>query len=108
MLQHSSISLSSIVWRLDADEQYLDMNDAILANNAVIELELYGEQVGTTSYENADLRLREFIESLSRIEGARVTPLSLPIESGPNTAVSALVSDQLLNSEFALSVRIET
>ena len=106
--QHSSISISSVVWRLGADEQFFDINDAILANDTVIELEFYGEQVGTSSYENADLRLREFIDSLASIEGASVTPLSLPIESGPNTAVSAIVSDQVLSSEFALRVRIDS
>lgn len=108
MQQHSSISLTSIVWKLSADEQYLDINDAILADNAVVELELYGQQSGTSSYENADQRLREFIDSLSGIEGATVRTISLPIESAPNTSVSAIVGDQVLSSEFALSVRIDT
>lgn len=107
MQEHSTISLTSIVWKLSADEQYFDINDAILANNAVVELELYGQQGGTSSYENADLRLREFIDSLSRIEGASVRTISLPIESAPNTSVSAIVGDQVLSSEFALSVRID-
>lgn len=104
---HPTISLSSLVWHLSADEQYFEMNDAILANNAVVELELYGEQVGTSSYEDSDRRLREFIDDLSGIEGASVIPISLPIESGPDTAISAIVGDQVLNSTFALSVRIE-
>lgn len=108
MDQHPTISLTSIVWKLSADEQYLDINDGILANNAVIELELYGQQFGTSSYENADLRLRDFIESLSRIEGASVRTTSLPIESAPNTSVSAIVGDQVINSEFALIVRIDS
>lgn len=108
LLQHSSISLSSLVWKLDADTQYVEISDAILADNAVIEVELYGEQLGATSFENSDIRLREFIDTLSRIEGAIVTPISLPIESGPNSAVSAIVSDQVVNSEFGLSLRIES
>ena len=108
MEQHSTINLTSIVWKISADEQYLDLNDGILANSAVIELELYGQQFGTSSYENADLRLKEFIDSLSLIEGASVRTTSLPIESAPDTSVSAIVSDQILDSEFALIVRIDS
>ncbi|MFT7471266.1 MAG: hypothetical protein ACI8XU_001161 [Kiritimatiellia bacterium] len=106
--QYPEISLSSLAWRLSMDDQYFEMNDAILANNAVVELELYGEQLGSSSYENADLRLREFIDSLSRIQGASVIPISLPIESGPDTAVTAIVGDEVLNAAFALTVRIES
>lgn len=107
LLQHPTITLSSVVWNLTADDEYFEINNAILADAAVVELELYGEQNGTASYENSDSRLRAFMDALSTIEGASVTPISLPIESGPDAAVSAIVGDQVLNSEFALSVRIE-
>ncbi|MEX0964842.1 MAG: hypothetical protein WDZ52_12455 [Pseudohongiellaceae bacterium] len=106
--QHSTINLSSLVWKLNGGEENLELKDAILADSVTVELELYGEQIGANSYQNADLRLKEFIDALAEIEGAIVTPISLPIESGPDTAVSAIVGDQVLNSEFALSVRIES
>jgi len=106
--QHPTISLTSLVWNLKGDEQYFELNSAILADNAVVELELYGEQVGTSSYENSDMRLRDFMDALSGIQGASVIPISLPIESGPEAAVSAIVGDEVVNSSFALSVRIES
>lgn len=107
LAEHGTISLTSLVWKLEGDEQYFAINDAILANSAVVEVEIYGEQFGTSSYENADARLNDFIDSLSQIDGASVTPISRPIESGPDSAVSAVVGDQVIDSEFALSVRIE-
>lgn len=106
--QHPTISLSSVVWKLIADEQFLDINDAILADGATIELELYGAQLGASGYENADLRLRAFMDSLSNIEGASVTPIRLPIETGPNASVTAVVGGEQFDSEFSLSVRIES
>ncbi len=106
--QHPTISLSSLVWNLTADEQFFEIGDAVLANSTTVELELYGNQMGTSSYQNADISLRAFIESLNSIDGASVIPIRLPIESGPDAAVSAQVGDQVLNSEFALSVRFES
>lgn len=106
--QHPTISLSSVVWQLVADEQYLEINEAILANSAAIELELYGAQVGGGGYESSDSRLRAFIDSLSEIEGATVEAIRLPVETGPNASVSAVVGGEQLDSEFILNIRIES
>ena len=106
--QHPTINLSSIVWKLIADEQFSDINTAILANNATIELELYGAQLGSNGYENSDSRLRAFMDSLSTIEGATVTAIRLPVETGPNASVTAVVGGGEFDSEFSLSLRIET
>ncbi|PCI82430.1 MAG: hypothetical protein COB20_00155 [SAR86 cluster bacterium] len=106
--QHPTINLSSIVWKLVADEQFLEINDAILANSVTIELELYGAQLGSSGYENSDSRLRAFMDSLSTIEGATVTAIRLPIETGPNASVTAVVGGEQFDSEFSLSVRIES
>lgn len=105
--QHPTIDLSSIVWKLVADDQFLEINDAILTNSATIELELYGAQLGSGGYENSDLRLRAFMDSLSNIEGATVTATRLPVETGPNASVTAVVGGEQFDSEFSLSVRIE-
>lgn len=106
--QHPTINLSSIVWRLIADEQFLEINDAILANSATIELELYGAQLGSGGFEDSDSRLRAFMDSLSNIEGATVTATRLPVETGPNASVTAVVGGEQFDSEFSLSVRIES
>ncbi|GJM11935.1 MAG: hypothetical protein DHS20C12_03380 [Pseudohongiella sp.] len=106
--QHPSISLSSVVWKLEASEEFLSIHDAILANAASIEIELYGDQFGANGYENADTLLRAFIDSLSGLAGATVTPIRLPVESGPNSSVTAVVGGEQFDSEFALSVRIES
>lgn len=106
--QHPTINLSSVVWKLVSDERYLEINDAILAGDAIIELEINGAQYGTSGYENTDSRLRAFIEALSSIEGASVTALRLPIETGPNASLTAVVGGEEFDSEFSLSVRIES
>jgi len=106
--QHPTINLSSIVWKLTADEQFLEINDAILANSAIIELELYGAQLGSSGYENSDLRLRAFMASLANIEGATVTAIRLPIETGPNASLTAVVGGEQFDTDFSLSVRIES
>lgn len=106
--RHPTINISSIVWKLIADEQFLEINDAILADEASIEVELYGAQLGTNGFENADARLRAFIDALSTIEGASVTPIRLPVETGPNASVTAVVGGEEFDSEFSLSLRIES
>lgn len=106
--QHPTINLSSIVWRLTADEQFLEINDAILANSATIELQLVGAQVGVSGYEDSDSRLRAFMASLSNVEGATVTAIRLPVETGPNASVTAVVGGEQFDSEFSLSVRVES
>ena len=106
--QHPTISLTSVVWRLAADAEFLDINDAVLANSAALELELYGAQLGSSGYENSDLRLRAFMDSLSNIAGASVTPIRLPVESGPNASVTTVVGGAEFDSEFSLRVRIES
>jgi hypothetical protein len=106
--QHPTIDLSSIVWKLIADEQFLEIDDAILANSTTIELELYGAQLGSGGYESSDSRLRAFMDSLSNIEGATVTAIRLPVETGPNASVTAVVGGEQFDSEFSLSVRIES
>jgi hypothetical protein len=108
VIQHPTISLSSFVWKLGVDEQYLEITDAVLANDTVVELDLYGEQTGTSSFQNSNLRLRAFIDSLNNLEGVSVIPISLPIESGPDAAVTTSVGDQVLDSEFSLNVRFES
>jgi len=86
----------------------LEITDAVLANDTVVELDLYGEQTGTSSFQNSNLRLRAFIDSLNNLEGVSVIPISLPIESGPDAAVTTSVGDQVLDSEFSLNVRFES
>jgi len=108
VMQHPAINLSSIVWRLIADDQFLEISDAILANRATIELEILGSQLGSSGYEASDLRLRAFMDSLSKIEGATVTAIRLPVETGPNASVTAVVGGEQFDSEFSLSVRIES
>jgi hypothetical protein len=105
--QHPSINLSSLVWKLVAGEEFLEINDAIQAGAATIEVELFGSQLGTAGFETADERLRAFIDALSAIEGATVTPIRLPVETGPNASVTAVVGGDDFDSEFSLSVRIE-
>ncbi len=105
--QHPTISLSSIVWNLVADDEYLDINNAILADTATIELELHGAQLGAAGYESSDSRLRAFMDFLSVIEGATVTAIRLPVENGPNASVTAVVGGEQFDSEFSLRMRIE-
>ena len=105
--RHPSINISSVVWKLIGNEQFFEVNEAILAGGAGIEIELYGAQSGTSGYENADMRLRAFMDALSNIEGASVTPIRLPVETGPNASVTAVVGGGEFDSEFSLSVRIE-
>jgi len=106
--QHPTIDLTSIVWKLVADEQFLEINDAILTNSTTIELELHGAQLGSGGYESSDSRLRAFMDSLSTIEGATVTAIRLPVETGPDASLAVVVGGEQFDSEFSLSVRIES
>ncbi|PCJ26400.1 MAG: hypothetical protein COA96_05200 [SAR86 cluster bacterium] len=105
---YSAITLTSVTWELVSDQVDSSLTDALLTDSTSVNIELNGSQVGSSSFENSDTELKSFINSLNLIEGATVTPIKLPIESGANASLNTIVGDEILDLEFSLNVRFDS
>lgn len=102
-----AIVLNSMEWRLNGELPDAVITSALLEGTTGISLDLFGILVGSSSIGNSDRQLRAFIEGLNNIPGATAVPISLPIESGPDGAVSTVIDGETVDVEFAISVRME-
>ena len=104
---HSTIRLSGFVWRLTSTDE-LTTTEALLLGETTLDIELYGEQIGSSSFRSSDDLLRQFMAALEEIEGAVVSPIQLPIETGPDAEVNTRINDEVLDAAFSLNIRIES
>jgi len=103
-----AIQLSSFDWQLSPSSDDLTYTQGLLDNSTVVSVDIYGTLIGSSSIQNSDRQLRLFMNTLGQIEGATVTPLELPIETGPEGEVAAILDDLAINSEFAVTVSLGT
>lgn len=103
-----AIQLSAIDWQLTPNSDALSYTQGLLDNATQVSVNIYGTLVGSSSIQNSDRQLRLFMNTLGQIDGATVTPIELPIETGPEGEVAAILDDQAVNSEFALTVRLDS
>lgn len=108
VLAQPSIVLSNLEWSLRPAGEDISFTDAVLQNSSVINVDMYGSLIGSSSIQGSDRALRQFIDLLGSIEGVTVSPISLPIESRPDSAVSAVLDDGVFDSPFALNIQLET
>lgn len=102
-----SVRLNTLRWQLSGEDRDADMvTQALLAGEASAGIELIGTISGGSSIANSQRQLSTFLQALNAIEGATATPISLPVESGPDGAVSTVLDDEAVNAEFAISVRM--
>ena len=106
--QYPSIKISGLDWVVSGESVNQNFTTVLLNNQSVVNLEIYGTLVGSTSIQNSDTQLRLLIDSLNQISGLIVSPISLPVEPGPFSQVSTIVSDEVVDAEFALNVRLGT
>jgi hypothetical protein len=105
---HPSIELSSLNWNLSATQENQNLTTALLDYQSSVSLEIFGVLLDTISVQDSDTRLRQFIDSLSEIEGVTISPMIVPVESDPFSAVNTIINDELVDAEFALSVTVDT
>lgn len=106
--QHPSIELSRLDWSLTAAVSNQSLTAGILNNQTVVNLELYGRVLDSNSIQDSDIQLRQLIDSLNQIGNVSVSPISMPVESGPFSEVNTVIDDEVLNVDFALNVRLDT
>ena len=106
--QYPSIKISGLDWVVSGESVNQNFTTVLLNNQSVVNLEIYGTLVGSTSIQNSDTQLHLLIDSLNQIGGLIVSPISLPVEPGPFSQVSTIVSDEVVDAEFALNVRLGT
>jgi len=102
-----AIVLNSMEWRLNGAQENSVLTSALLEGSTSISLDLFGILMGSGSIGDSDRELRAFIAALNNIAGATAVPISLPIESGPDGAVSTVIDGEAVDVEFAISVRME-
>ncbi|MDA1372404.1 MAG: hypothetical protein O2971_16790 [Proteobacteria bacterium] len=103
---HPSIVLTTIDWNLGPEEEDISFTQAILNNAAVVNVQLVGTLIGSRSIQNSSTLLSRFMDALDQIEGATVSAIKLPIESGPEAQVITVINDEIDNAEFALNVQV--
>jgi len=105
---HPSIILSSVDWNITPEDVDAGFTQALLNSEVALNIQLYGTLIGGSSIQNSNQQLRRFMESLGQIEGATVSPISLPIESGPEMQIITTIGDEIENAEFSLNVRLDS
>lgn len=103
-----AVSLSSIEWELIGPNEDGSITDALIANEAVPAINLVGTIRGGTSIASSQRQLSVFLQTLNLIEGAVASPISLPVESGPEGQVTTVIDDDAVTAEFAIRVRQES
>ncbi len=103
-----SVTLSSVEWELTGLNEDNTTTDALLAGEASPSINLVGTVRGGSSIATSQRQLGVFLQTLNRIEGAVATPISLPVESGPDGEVSTVINDDAVDAEFAIRVRQES
>lgn len=108
MVEYPAIELSSLQWRLSDDEDRQDLTTVLLTGETVVNLEIYGALVGSSSIQDSDTQLRVLIDALNQIAGVTVSTISLPVEPGPEFEVTTIIDDELVDAEFALNLKLDT
>ena len=103
-----AIELSSVEWSLAPLVEGISFTEAMLNEQLEINVEIHGVLIGTTNIQESDRSLRQFIDDLGQIEGVTVSPIGMPIETRPDAEVSTIISDEVVDVEFAVNVRKET
>lgn len=103
-----SVTLNSVEWELTGTNPDATVTAALLADEAVPSVNLVGTVRGGSSIATSQRQLSVFLQTLNRIEGAVATPISLPVESGPDGEVSTVINDAAVDAEFAIRVRQES
>ena len=103
-----AMELSSVEWSLAPLVEGISFTEAMLNEQLEINVEIHGVLIGTTNIQESDRSLRQFIDDLGQIEGVTVSPIVMPIETRPDAEVSTIISDEVVDVEFAVNVRKET
>lgn len=108
LVQYPSIKLTALDWNLVPVNEEIEFNEAILAGDLEIDLELYGVLMGASNLQDSNNRLNQLIAALSELPGVIVTTISLPIETRTDTQIATILNDQSVDAAFALSLSRET
>ena len=102
-----TVQLSTLRWELGDEFGEEVLSQLLLDGEAKASIDLIGTIAGGSSIANSQRQLSIFLQALDSIEGASAAPISLPVESGPDGQVSTVINDEMVNAEFAISVRLE-
>lgn len=99
-----TVRLSSLEWRLSSPEETETVTQVLLGGSARPQLEIAGFLRGSRSIGDSDRVLRQFINDLNAIDGLSAVPVSLPVQEGPEAALSTVIDDSLVDVQFAIRV----
>lgn len=100
-----AVNLNSVEWELAGTTDGITVTDALLQNEARPAINLVGTVRGGSSIASSQRQLAVFLQTLNQIDGAVASPISLPVESGPEGQVSTVINDDAVDAEFAIRVR---
>lgn len=105
MSRFPSISLSTIDWNLTPSEEGADFNDFLLADDLILDVELFGVLNSARSVPDSDARLKRLIESLQEIEGVVVSIIEQPVATSTSSEIVTVLTDQSTDARFGLSLK---
>ncbi len=103
-----AIELSTIDWVMLPANPDLTFAETVFADNSEIVLELGGFLVGSSSFQNSENQLREFIAALNQIPGISASALRMPVEAGPYNALNTRIHSEVLEAQFTVRLVIGT
>lgn len=103
-----AIELSSLDWSLAPSMENLSFTEAMLDNQMIINVEIHAVLTGNSSIQDSVRSLRQFMNDLTQIEGVTVSPISMPIDTRPDSAVNTIIGDEVIDAEFSVNLRKET
>ena len=98
-----AVRLNNIEWELRGPDQDSDVTQMLLERTTTPSVDLIGSIAGG-NIASSQRQLSVFLQALGTIEGVVATPVSLPVESGPDGAVITVIDDQAVDANFAIRV----
>ncbi len=100
-----AVRLSTVEWELRGPDEDADVTQMLLDRETTPSIDLIGSIAGG-NIASSQRQISVFLQALDTIDGVVATPVSLPVESGPDGAVTTVIDDQSVDATFAIRVAL--
>jgi len=100
-----SIALQGFEWKMEPLDISTSVTQAFVGRTITESVDVFAQITGDVGFLEADLQMQMFFDSLAEQDNAEVTAITVPVDSRPDSAVSAVVGDEAQNFDFALNIK---
>lgn len=108
LARYPAIEISTLDWVMQQVNPDLTFAESIIASESEIVLEITGYLVGSSSFQNSENLLRQFIASLNQLDGISASAVRMPVEAGPYNALNTRINSEVLDAQFTIRLAIGT